>query len=80
VGLRKEQLEVEVRVMNVRCEHALRKLQAVFPAAVQELILEPQLANERNSMPCPYGFGRLVRVPWALHVTSLGFCSDLVLV
>ena len=29
--LRKEKLELEVRVMNVRYEHALRKLQAVFP-------------------------------------------------
>ena len=79
--LRKEKLELEVRVMNVRYEHALRKLQAVFPAAVPEVILEPQLANmsEIACRACPYGFGRLVRVPWALHVPSLGFCSDLCL-
>ena len=33
------------------------------------------LPLELNSMPCPYGFGRLVRWPWALHLPALGFCG-----
>jgi hypothetical protein len=40
------------------------------------VMLEPRMADECNSMPCPYGFGRLLRWPWALHLRSLGFCDD----
>ena len=33
------------------------------------------MATEQNSMPCPYGFGRLVRRPWELHLPELGYCG-----
>jgi hypothetical protein len=33
------------------------------------------MADHRNSMPCPYGFGRIVRWPWVLCLTPLGFCD-----
>ena len=64
-----------IEVETVRYRQALRKLQVALPGEVPEIVLEPQLANEQNSMPCPYGFGRLVRKPWALHVPPLGFCQ-----
>ena len=35
----------------------------------------PQMAKEHNSMPCPYGFGRIVRRPWELQLRVLGFCD-----
>ena len=37
--------------------------------------LEPSMATEHNSTPCPYGFGRVVRWPWSLHLHALGFCD-----
>ena len=64
-----------IEVETVRYRQALRKLQVALPGEVPEIVLEPQLANEQNSMPCPYGFGRLIRKPWALHVPPLGFCQ-----
>ena len=67
--------EVEIEVATVRYKHALLELRATIPADMPEIVLEPQMANEHNSMPCPYGFGRLVRKPWALHLQSLGFCD-----
>ena len=33
------------------------------------------MATEQNSLPCPYGFGRLVRRPWELHLPELGYCE-----
>ena len=68
-------IEEVIELSQVRYKHALRRLQTANPAAVPELILEPQMANEHNSKPCPYGFGRIVRQPWALHLRSLGFCD-----
>ena len=68
-------IEETIEVAQVRYKHSLRRLQAAVPAAVPELILEPQMANEHNSKPCPFGFGRIVRQPWALHLRSLGFCE-----
>ena len=65
----------EIEVATVRYTHALQRLQAVFPADVPGLVLEPQMANEQNSMLCPYGFGRIVRRPWELHLRALGFCD-----
>ena len=70
-----EEMEEEIEVLTVRYKHALRRLQATNPDELPELVLEPQLANEQNSMPCPYGFGRLVWRPWALQLRSLGFCD-----
>ena len=60
-------IEEEIDVVTVKYKHALRRLQAAIPSAVPELVLEPQMANEHNSMPCAYGFGRVVRWPWALQ-------------
>ena len=68
-------IEEAIEVATVRYKHAMRRLQAVIPAAVPEIVLEPQMANELNSMPCPYGFGRIVRQPWALQLRALGFCD-----
>ena len=67
--------EEEIEVATVRYKHALRRLQAAIPEAVPELVLEPRMATEQNSAPCPYGFGRLVRRPWELHLECLGYCS-----
>ena len=67
--------EEEIEVATVRYKHALRRLQAAIPEAVPELVLEPRMANEHNSMPCPYGFGRLVRRPWELQLPELGYCE-----
>jgi len=68
-------VDEEIEVATVRYKHALRRLQAAMPADVPVLVLEPQMANEQNSMPCPYGFGRIVRRPWELHLCALGFCD-----
>ena len=72
-------IEVEIDIATVRYKHALRRLQAAMPAEVPELVLEPRMADELNSMPCPYDFGRLVRrpwaMPWALHLPALGLCD-----
>ena len=67
--------EEKTKVATVYYKHALQRLQIACPSAVPELVLEPQMATEHNSMPCPYGFGRIVRQPWALHLTPLGFCE-----
>ena len=56
--------EVEIEVATVRYKHALRKLQATIPAEMPEIVLEPQMANEHNSMPCP-------------HTGSGGWCGSL---
>ena len=74
-GTEEMPIEEAIELATVRYKHALRRLQAAIPAAVPELVLEPQMANELNSVPCPYGFGRLVRQPWALHLPALGFCG-----
>ena len=68
-------VEEEVEVRTVRYKRALLRLQAAIPSAVPELVLEPQMANDHNSIPCPYGFGRIVRRPWELHLGVLGFCG-----
>ena len=68
-----EDLECEV----VRYRHALRRLKEEASHLPEEAFaLEPSLADESNSMPCPYGFGRIVRWPWALHLQPLGFCCE----
>ena len=36
--------------------------------------VDPRLANESSSMPCPYGFGRYsctVKWPWGLQIERL---------
>ena len=38
-------------------------------------ILEPSMTNEHNSLPCAFGFGRILRWPWALHMEPLGYCG-----
>jgi hypothetical protein len=57
---------------------ALERLSAVVPEDMVSpgaFTCEPCLADERNSIPCPYGFGRLPRWPWGLHLEPLGFCG-----
>ena len=75
----RDDAEEEIEVATVRYKHALRRLQAAIPEAVPELVLEPQMATEQNSAPCPYGFGRLVRRPWELHLpwatAGMGACA-----
>ena len=68
--------EVNLELMTVRYKHALRALKATVPADVAHAcdVLEPRMADESNSIPCPVGFGRLARWPWGLHLRSLGFC------
>jgi hypothetical protein len=74
---RREKQEVmdDIEVWTVRYRQALQRLQRLIPSEMTKLVLEPQMANEANSMPCPYGFGRIVRWPWALHIPQLGFCG-----
>jgi hypothetical protein len=58
--------ENEADVMDVIEVETVRYKQAALPVEVTESVLKPQMANEQNSMPCPFGFGRLVRQPsWA---------------
>ena len=74
-----EQIEAQKQQYRL----ALGRLKAVAPASlldanVRPLALEtvePRMADEHNSIACPYGFGRIARWPWTLHLPPLGFCD-----
>ena len=48
-----ERVVVSIEVATVRYKHAMHKLQATIPNVIPQLVLvlEPQLAEEHNSMP-----------------------------
>ena len=82
--LRKPITQEQIDAQTLKYKLALQRLKAAVPedmVSPEDRVLafetlEPRMADERNSMPCPYGFGRIVRWPWALHLFPLGFCYD----
>ena len=58
-------------------QHALERLKVAEPDLPDDAFaVDPRLANESNSTPCPYGFGRTVKWPWGLQIERLGFCCE----
>ena len=64
--------EQQIDAQTQQYRVALERLEAAIPGAMvspeeRELAFhmwKPRLADERNSIPCPCGFGRLIRWPW----------------
>ena len=73
----------QIDAQTQQCQLAVRRLEAAIPdsllsgddRALAFGLPRPCMADERNSIPCPYGFGRIARWPWALHLEPLGFCG-----
>ena len=74
----------QIDAQTQQCQLAVRRLEAAIPdsllsgddRALAFGLPRPCMADERNSIPCPYGFGRIARWPWAfMHLEPLGFCG-----
>ena len=74
--IKKPITQQQIDAQTQHCKLALERLRAVVPEiSPVAFVCEPCLADEHNSMPCPYGFGRLPKWPWGLHLEPLGFCG-----